>query len=236
MPDEITTPAPAQAPLQAPAQASQVDPAAYDKLQRDYAASSNEARRLKQERDLYLSQVQNMNQPKQADPYDELQTWGVPTNALAEVVGREVEKRLAPIGRGLQARSQVLSQYPDYQKFEADVSNFVNADAARQQRYAAVFNADPEMAMDWAFLKYGEEQRRSQPAPTNNSGNKREQSDAQIPSGRSGESRNGGDAEGDAPQRLYKQWRETGSEKAKEAYMRARIGQAIRQQFYEDNR
>lgn len=203
--------------------------ARFAELETRYGQSSTEAKRLKTERDFFEQQTRQPVQPT-TDPYQRLNEFGVPVDAIQEVMRREIQQQFAPISRGLQARGQVLAEYPDYNKFESDVATFVNSDPDRQQRYNNMFNADPAGAMEWAFNKFGEAERRKAPAPPNN-GNAEQKSEARIPSGRSGESRNKGDESGDLAARAYAEYRKTGDPRARDTYIKSRLGGVLSKSF-----
>lgn len=195
-----------------------------------YSQSSTEAKRLKAERDFFEQQARQPAQPS-ADPYQRLNEFGIPVDAIQEVMRREIQQQFAPISRGLQARGQVLSEYPDYNKFEADVANFVNSDPDRQQRYQNMFNADPAGAMEWAFNKFGEAERRKAPATPSN-GSEEQKSEARIPSSRGGEGRVRKEEDGgDLAARAYAEYRKTGDPRAKDQFIRARLGKVLSKSF-----
>lgn len=216
------------------------DPA---KLAQAYRGSSQEARLQKQRADLLeqqLGQFQQRFQQPASDPYQRLREEGWPVETLGQwveqVAERKAAERFQPIAQGLEARGRVMSEYPDYQKHEADVAKWLNEDRERQSQYTEMFRANPAGAMDWAFLKYGEQQRRTQgPQPTG--ADAASKANAQIPSGRTGESRNR-NAEGtqDTAQRAYNEWRKTQDPSAKEAFIRARLRSAISDDFFDRNR
>lgn len=167
--------------------------------------------------------------PKPADnPYDQLSNYGLPVESLREVIGREIQNQFAPLAKGISARSTVLSRYPDYQKFEAEVANFINQDPATQQAYNAMFNADPAGAMEFAFLKFGDHQRRTAPPDAGKGQERGKQADAAIPSRGGAPNRQADD--GDLTQRAWDHYQKT---KDPSAFIKARLRKAIPDSFYE---
>lgn len=198
-------------------------------LVQGYRNSGVEAQRWR-ERALQLEQTMVANQPRpvQQSPYDRLNEFGLPTDALREAVNEQIQQAFQPIARGLSARNQVLGRYPDYNKFEADVANFINSDQERQQTYNAMFNADPVGAMEYAFLKFGEQQRRATPPPQNG-GDEGTKVQAKIPSSRTGESRNKDQSE-DLTGKAWEHFNKTGDPRA---FAKARLRQVIPDSFFE---
>lgn len=218
------------------------DPAA---LANAYRNSSTEARRQKERAD-QLEQMIGMIQQRpdlikrQPGPEDELETLGIPIRALEQLVQRQatevVQKAFEPIQRGMTARNSVMAQYPDFQKFESDVFQYLQSDPQMQEKYNRMFNADPEGAMDYAFLKFGEAQRRRAPQGNGDTGDRGKKTDAQIPSSRSAESRSRtpDDNDRDTLQRAYKAFRETGNPDARDAYVKTRLKGLFSEGFFKD--
>lgn len=228
-------------PNGAPASASPNDLAGYptvEALVQGYRNSSQEAQRWRDRATQLDQALQAANPPRQevpsrgySSPYDRLAEFGLPVDAMRDALREEIRQEFQPIARGLSARSQVLGQYPDYQKYEADVANFVNGDPALAQTYNAMFSADPVGAMEYAFLKFGEQQRRQHPegrgkAPTQAT----EQAHAQIPTARSGESRQRDEGGDDTIRQAWEHYQKTGNPTA---FAKARLGQVVSKEFYE---
>ena len=211
--------------------------AKFEKLQQDYAASSSEAKRLKQERDFFEQQAQTPRQPQQQsnDPMQRLRDEGWPVDTLLPVIeaiaDRKANDRLGVINTGLNARSKVLSEYPDYQENEGKVLKFINEDPIRQGKYDAMMRAGMmEEAMDWGFLKFKE----SQSGQAKGSGSAQTKADAAIPSSRSSDKRNNNNDEGaDMMGRARAEFQKTGNPAARDAFVRSRLRQAIPDSFYE---
>src|SRR5690348_5147050 len=123
-----------------------------------YRASSDEAKRQKARADMLEQQlaerqvVPQRNAEGARDPAGRLNEWGVPTDALSDFVGEQIQKAFAPLAQGFQARNEMLSRHPDYNKFESEVAQFINADPDLSQRYQRMFNSDPTGAMEYAYL------------------------------------------------------------------------------------
>ena len=206
-----------------------------EELARGYRASSQEAKRLAAENQRLQEQFQQSTQrpdiPNRTRPEDRLAEFGIPADALNDFVNERVGQALRPLAEGFQARGRVLNEYPDYQKYEADVANFVNADPDFSQRYARMFSADPVAAMELAFLKFGESKRKGAPAPV--APNAQEMADASLPGGRAGDSRRTEQsAEGEIDE-AFRRYQKSGSQQDAEAYAKLRIRQSIPDSFYQ---
>lgn len=167
------------------------------------------------------------------DPYSQLAEVGIDPNVMRAAVRFEaqgiVQEALQPIAQGFQARNELLGQYPDYQKFEADVASFINADPDISQRYQRMFKSDPAGAMDYAFLKFGESRRR-QHSGGSNGVQGQQMTEAQIPSNRSGDARRYDNSE-DHAQRAYERWQQSHSTQDALAFAKARLKTAISDEF-----
>lgn len=103
-------------------------------------------------------------------PYDDLEALGIPTDKLRSAIKDEarnlLREELAPLAAAGAAREKMLAQHPDYQKFEPELNRFLQANPEVNEQYQwALSNSrqkpeSAQMAMEWAFLKFGEEQRR----------------------------------------------------------------------------
>lgn len=213
--------------------------AGYDtpeELERGYLASSEEAKRLKAERDQYAALLAQQNQPRNGqqnpdDPFQELENLGVPPKVLEAAFGKYFEKQLGPVVRSVQARPKVIAEHPDYVTYEAKVADWLQQDPQRQSTYQAMFQADPGAAMEWSFLKYGDEERRRAPAD-DKQGAKRAASQAQIPSARAGDSRREPD-DREESQELFKRFMETRSPQDAERFAKSRLKRAIPDSFFQ---
>ena len=208
-----------------------------EELVRGYRASSQEAKRLAAENQRLQEQFQQSTQrpdiPNRSRPEDRLAEFGIPADALNDFVNERVGQALRPLAEGFQARGRVLNEYPDYQKYEADVANFVNADPDFSQRYARMFSADPVAAMELAFLKFGESKRKGAPPPQ--APNAQEMVDASLPGGRAGDSRRNESSDQGEIEEAFKRFQATGLQRDAEAFAKLRIRQAIPDSFFTDN-
>jgi hypothetical protein len=223
-------------------QQQQQDLAGYrsvDDLVKAYRASSGEAQRQRDRvEDLearmrqFESQFTRQPVTQRPDPASRLSEYGVPVDALQEYVGgiaqEVVSRAFEPVARGAMARNQLMSSYPDYQKFESDVARFIQEDNSLSTKYQRMFSVDPEAAMEFAYLKYGESQRKS-----SNGSQQREQeqarADAQIPSNRSGDARRA--AAGGQDESLSRGWEHYQKTGDSRPYVKARLRQAIPDDF-----
>lgn len=216
-----------------------------DELARGYRASSDEGKRLKQRADQLEQQVRELQQTRQQVPQrngyaGRLEDLGIPAEALDgfvqerfnDLFGTAFEQAFAPIARAGVARSTLSSSYPDYQKYETDVARWVGEDASRDRTYKEMFRADPEGAMEWAFLKYGQAKRIEHSSQGNGNGNPTPQQqarrEAQIPSQRSGDARNLPTQGEEVTQKGWEHYQKTGDPRQ---FARARLRQAISDDF-----
>jgi hypothetical protein len=206
-----------------------------DKLREGYHQSSQEAKRWReraQALEQHITQAPRERQavPDRSSPADRLQEWGVPVDALREMMQQEFRTALEPVGRTIQARSNVLATYgDDYNKFEADALKHVQSDPHLTELYQRVFNADPEAAMRWAYLEYGasrKPEREAEPKARRNS----EAAHAAVPTSRASESRIPREANDDAKE-AFKAFRDTGDPRAAAAFARIRLGKVISDDF-----
>jgi hypothetical protein len=206
-----------------------------EELARGYRASSQEAKRLAQEnqrlQEAYQQAAVNQRQdiPNRSRPEDRLAEFGIPADALNDFVNERVGQALRPLAEGFQARGKVVTEYPDYQKYEADVANYISSDPEFSQQYSRIFAADPAGAMQLAFLKFGESKRKGSPSPI--APNAQEMVDASLPGGRAGESRRSESGSQGAVEEAYKRYQQTGNSRDAEAYAKLRLKQAIPDEF-----
>jgi hypothetical protein len=212
-------------------------------LVKGYRESGAEAQRLRdrnQELERALAS-QSLSEPEPAAnprqsvksrstrPEDRLSDYGVPVDALGEYVAGKLQEAFAPIAQGLTARTELLSQYPDYNKFESDVAVFIQSDAKLNQSYQRMFAADPAGAFEYAFLKFGESRRRSGGAREDTTPG--EVAHASIPGGRNGDAMRQPQGNTANVQRLYEEYQRTGSNVAAREYAKARLHGVITDEF-----
>lgn len=204
-----------------------------------YRNSGAEAKRLREEvekRDALLLQVVQNSAANQrtvpdlrsSTPEERLTEFGVPVDAINDIITAGVNKALQPLMRGVNARGKVVSDHPDYVQFEAEVARFIENDSELAQRYPKMFEADPEGAMEYAFLKFGESRRRTS-APPNGDG-REGMHDAAIPTSRAGEGRRA-PTEDQAVRDAFERFQKTGSTKDAAAFAKARLRSVIKDDF-----
>jgi hypothetical protein len=205
-----------------------------DELVKAYRSSGDEAKRLKAKVDLLEQQMTQRQPVPQRDSYgrftrpmnadERLSEMGVPVDALGEYVGQAIERAFAPLAQGLQARTQLVSQYSDYNKYESDVAQFVNSDPDLQARYQRMFQHEPVGAMEYAYLKYGQTKRPTENGQAQNGTRK----EAMVPSGRSSEGKQSPSDQDEALARTWERYQKTGDPTA---YAKARLRQVIPDEF-----
>lgn len=201
-------------------------------LVRGYRESSAEAQRLRAQNQLLEQQLLQQEQQRtinqRPSPMQQLQEYGIPIDPLDQLIQQRVAAAFEPVVRSVQARSTVVAQYEDYNKFEADVARYIQADPQLSQSYQTMFQADPAGAMEWAYLKYGNHQRTNQPPPPDNGQGMKE---ASIPT-----SRGGGDGTRNTnpiQERVERAWEHYQKTGQPQAYAMARLQQAIPDSYFE---
>ena len=204
-------------------------------------AGDAEAKRLFEEnrqKDALLAQIavngygggngrQNVPDRRQNSPEDRLTEFGVPVDALGQYVDQAIQRRFEPLTNGMQARGKLVAAHPDYVQFENDVAQFIATDPELSQKYPKMFEADPEMALEYAFLKFGDSRRRVvAPQGENRPG----VGDAAIPSSRAGEGRRLPDTSSKL-QELFERYQQTGSSRDAAAYAKERLHSVISDDF-----
>ena len=203
-----------------------------DELKRGYRNSGEEAKKWRRAAEEMMQQVQLLQQPRQQEqsPYDRLNAIGVDPAAVRQAIQAEVQNALAPIARGFTARSEVLQEQPDYGKVESDVAQFIGGDPSLNRKYNAMFQGDPAGAMEWAYLKYGENRRRSTPSQPG-APNPADVAQASLPSGRAGDSRGAGtDLRDEEKRQAAEYYRQTGDPRA---YAKSRYRESIPDEFFQ---
>lgn len=159
-------------------------------------------------------------------PEDRLTEFGVPVDALREVVRGELSEALAPISRGIQARGQIVADHPDYAQYESEVAQFIATDPELSSTYPKIFEVAPVQAMKLAFLAFTESRRKTLGVPTDVQG----RSDAGIPTSRAGDGRRA-PTQDQAIQDALERFQKTGSSRDAAAYAKARLRGVITDEF-----
>lgn len=203
-------------------------------------ASDAEAKKIRDERDALANQLRAVNtyvpeaNPRQDvkrrdRPEDRLTEFGVPVDALEEYFNTRLQKAFEPVLAAANARSTIVGKYPDYNKFESDVNQFLQSDRELNETVGRMAQADPAGALEYAFLKFGESRRKS--FNTNGNGSQEDVTHAQIPGSRGGETRRQPDSVTGEIQRAWQQYQKTGSTGDARAYAKARLKTVISDDF-----
>ena len=208
-------------------------------LVKGYRESGAEAKRQRERAERAEQALQEALEPvanprqavknRSSRPEDRLSEYGVPVDALGEYVQSKLQEAFAPIAQGMTARTELLSQYPDYNKFESDVAAFIQSDPKLNQSYQRMFSADPAGAFEYAFLKFGQSRRsstRGQQTPE-----AEEMSQAGLPGARNGDAMRQPQGNQANLQRLREEYDRTGSSRAAAAYAKARLHGVITDEF-----
>jgi hypothetical protein len=186
-----------------------------------------------------LAQLQalTMVNPRQDVPQrngyqTQLEEAGVPYNPVVETAREEARRIIRdeffePMQQQSQARNKILGRYgQDYVKFESDVYAYIESDPELSRSYNTMVKADPVGAMDYAFLKFGDAQRRE------HKGRPRAESstEAQIPSNRSGESRRNPNGTDDL-RNAWEKYRDDPNAGTARQYAKARLRTVIKDEW-----
>lgn len=200
-------------------------------------ASDAEAQRIMAERDALKTQLHNFYQPeanprqevKRRDrPEDRLTEFGVPVDALQEMFDQRLQVALQPIVAAAGARNKIVGTYPDYVKFESDVNQFLQSNPELNDRVGRMAQSDPEGALEYAFLKFGEDRRGT---IAQKAGDQQAMTDAGIPSSRNGEGRRGEVNLNSDISKAWQKYQQTGSPADAREYARARLKTVISEDF-----
>jgi hypothetical protein len=222
--------------------APELDLAGYqsvEQLAAGYRASSEEGKRQRERADrlerehaaLMEALTQQQATPRQeipnrpARPEDTLLEYGVPADAVQQLVNQSVREALQPLTRATEARRAMIAKNRDYLAHEQDIANWISADAGRQAEYEKEFVADPELAMAHALHAYASARwsaMQGSPAPG--------RVDARIPSSRTGEGRRDPSPDS-AIQNAFERFQKTGSQADALAYAKARLRTVVTDKF-----
>lgn len=188
-----------------------------------------------------LQQVEQSFRPavpqRHGRPEDRLSEVGVPVDAVEAMIEERVAQRVTqafqPLAQMATARNKLMGEYPDYQKFEAEIAAHIQSDPEREQRYNRMFQADPVGALEWAMGQYSENRRAQHKSSPQRGREPAEVAEAQLPSVRNGDARRAPQGGADAAQltELANRYRETGSRRDAEAYAKARLHTVIKDDF-----
>lgn len=173
--------------------------------------------------------------PRQAVPdrskpgwYNRIEAQGIDPEPIMEAFrewGRQVvQEELQPIYQMGTARTAALGKHKDYAQFEADIGQWINSDPKRSETYAKVFKADPVAAFDWAYYEFGADRRKEYGGgePQANGA-----THAQIPSQRSGDSRQQQFSADIGLEQAAQAYRENPSKLTAERYAKARLAGVV---------
>ena len=209
-----------------------------EQLVAGYRSSGSEAKRLREDKERLENLVvqlanngSNSRSPvpdRTSTPESRLTEFGVPVEALEQLVNDRINRAFAPLTNGMQARTKFVADHPDYAKFEADVAQYIANDPELSASYPRMFEASPVQAMEYAFLKFGESRRRDHPVVGN--GTMSDSVDAAIPNSRGGESRRAPDGS-QGLQDAYERFQKSGSSRDAQAYAKLRLHDVIKDDF-----
>ena len=210
-------------------------------LVQGYRASSEEGKRQRERADKAEALLREMlsngdaANPRQdvpdrraAAPEDRLTEFGVPADAVRELVDARVNAALEPITRGVQARQRMVERVPHYEKFEGEILQFLRGDPARWRQFSGLYGSDPEAALQWGVDSFASHEINAfsvgQLLGTNGS------ADAAIPTTRSGDGRRA-PSQGAAIQEAFERFQKTGSQQDAMAFAKARLKSVIPDAF-----
>lgn len=202
-------------------------------------ASDAEAKRIAAENQQLRLIAENRQQvPQRQSVYERLGTeYGVPGDllrqAIREEAGELVQSAFNPIAQGFQARNKLMASYSDYAKYEPEVASFIQSDPEVNAKYARMFAVDPEAAAEYGYLKFGESRRKNRRDAREEERELRNQtaSEAQIPGGRSGDTRRRPEGNDDEIRAAREAFQKTGSSADATRYAKARLKNVITDDF-----
>jgi hypothetical protein len=207
-------------------------------LVQGYRASGNEAKKQRERADALERELQATRQA-QANPRadvkqrlgarDRLAEYGIPVDAVQELMGEMIHESFKPIAAGLNARTSIQARYPDYTKFESDVAQYLESDPEIKETYNRMFAADPVGAFEWGFLKFGDARRRG--TKERGEPNTQDVVNAGIPSQRNGDSRRQPQGQQANVQEAWERFQKTGSSQDARTYAKARLRTVITDEF-----
>ena len=207
-------------------------------LVQGYRASGAEAKKQRERADMLERELQTSRQA-QANPRQEVKSrggardrlaeYGVPVDAVQEIIMETVQEAFRPLAAGLNARTSIQARYPEYTKFESDVAQHIEGDPESNETYKRMFAADPVGAFEWAFLKFGESRRRGTKERGEPSG--QDLANASIPSQRNGDSRRQPQGQQANVQEAWEKYQRSGSSNDARLYAKARLRTVITDDF-----
>jgi hypothetical protein len=87
-------------------------------------------------------------------PQELLSEVGVPVDALSQFIDARFQEVLSPVVRGVNARAEIVRRYPDYDKAEQQLVEYINGNPNVRQEYEKAYQASPLVAMEWAYGQY----------------------------------------------------------------------------------
>ena len=129
------------------------DPEALEKAYLELQTHSNRQFERIREIEDRMARVEQTKAPEH-DPLEALTEVGLPVDDMRLLIQRELDARLNPIFEQQRARQQVSQVYPDFDKREDEVAQWLSQDRDLASRYGRMFQADPAGAMEWAMASY----------------------------------------------------------------------------------
>jgi hypothetical protein len=88
------------------------------------------------------------------DARQTLEEVGVPAAAVEEIVQRTLDRTLNPVFEGVRARTQLTKTYPDYERVEDQLAQFIGSNPELKSEYQRVYQVSPRVAMEWAYGQF----------------------------------------------------------------------------------
>lgn len=95
----------------------------------------------------------------------ELEEVGVPIDALDRRIEEKFSSLLNPVFQGVAARQQIVQRYPDYDKEEQRLAEFIGSDPQLKSAYQRAYQAEPAVAMEWAWTQFQRARGEKRPDP-----------------------------------------------------------------------
>jgi len=125
----------------------------------------------------------------QSDPFQELDTLGIPRETLLKAVDAMVVQRLTPITEGLRAQAAFESKHPEYQEHRQGVAEFIASDTTLVKDFNDLWRTNAYRAQEWAFDRYREAKKLETPTSAADDPTR-----AALPSGGASPTKSGDDA------------------------------------------
>jgi len=135
------------------------------------ARLANRVRELEAATQQYEQQRVNPTESRaRRDPREALNEFGVPADAVGELVQQQIAEYFAPRLAVEQAIGAVTQRRPEFGRYRNDVDTWLAGHPDVHQMYNEAVSSNPQnaaMALEWVFDRFSEDRKNAAPAPTN---------------------------------------------------------------------